>query len=48
VRCRIATDYLWHAPSMQEIAELLGFSEAPNSGAFLRWTQRSPSSYGQR
>ena len=32
--------------STQEIAELLGFSEATNfRRAFLRWTQRSPTSY---
>ncbi len=32
--------------STQEIAELLGFSEATNfRRAFMRWTQRSPTSY---
>jgi AraC-like DNA-binding protein len=47
VRCRIATDYLVSTHlSTQEIAELLGFSEATNfRRAFLRWTQRSPTSY---
>ncbi len=47
VRCRIATDYLVGTHlSTQEIAELLGFSEATNfRRAFLRWTQRSPTSY---
>ena len=47
VRCRIATDYLTTTHlSMQEIAELLGFSEATNfRRAFLRWTRRSPTSY---
>ena len=47
VGCRIATDYLVSTHlSTQEIAELLGFSEATNfRRAFLRWTQRSPTSY---
>jgi AraC-like DNA-binding protein len=47
VRCRIATDYLVGTQlSTQEIAELLGFSEATNfRRAFLRWTHRSPTSY---
>ncbi len=47
VRCRIATDYLVSTHlSTQEIAELLGFSEATNfRRAFLRWTRRSPTSY---
>jgi len=47
VRCRIATDYLTTTHlSTQEIAELLGFSEATNfRRAFLRWTRRSPTSY---
>ena len=47
VRCRIATDYLTTTHlSTQEIAELLGFSEATNfRRAFLRWTRRSPASY---
>lgn len=47
VRCRIATDYLVTTHlSTQEIAELLGFSEATNfRRAFMRWTQRSPTSY---
>jgi AraC-like DNA-binding protein len=46
VRCRIATDYLTTTQlSTQEIAELLGFSEATNfRRAFLRWTRRSPAS----
>jgi AraC-like DNA-binding protein len=46
VRCRIATDYLTTTHlSTQEIAELLGFSEATNfRRAFLRWTRRSPAS----
>lgn len=47
VRCHIATDYLATTHlSTQEIAELLGFSEATNfRRAFMRWTQRSPTSY---
>jgi AraC-like DNA-binding protein len=47
VRCRVATDYLTSTHlSTQEIAELLGFSEATNfRRAFLRWTRRSPTSY---
>jgi len=47
VRCHIATDYLISTHlSTQEIAELLGFSEATNfRRAFLRWTRRSPTSY---
>ena len=47
VRCHIATDYLVSTHlSTQEIAELLGFSEATNfRRAFMRWTQRSPTSY---
>jgi AraC-like DNA-binding protein len=47
VRCRIATDYLTTTHlSTQEIAELLGFSEATNfRRAFLRWTRRSPASF---
>jgi AraC-like DNA-binding protein len=47
VRCHIATDYLVTTHlSTQEIAELLGFSEATNfRRAFMRWTQRSPTSY---
>lgn len=50
VRCRIAIDYLrTTALSTQEIAELLGFSEATNfRRAFLRWTQRTPASYRVR
>jgi AraC-like DNA-binding protein len=47
VRCHVATDYLVSTHlSMQEIAELLGFSEATNfRRAFLRWTRRTPTSY---
>jgi AraC-like DNA-binding protein len=47
VRCRIAIDYLSSTTlSTQDIAELLGFSEATNfRRAFLRWTQRTPLSY---
>ncbi len=47
VRCHVATDYLVSTHlSTQEIAELLGFSEATNfRRAFLRWTRRSPTSY---
>ena len=47
VRCRIAIDYLSStALSTQDIAELLGFSEATNfRRAFVRWTQRTPQSY---
>ena len=50
VRCRIAIDYLrTTALSTQEIAELLGFSEATNfRRAFLRWNQRTPASYRTR
>lgn len=50
VRRRIAIDYLsTTALSTQEIAELLGFSEATNfRRAFLRWTQRTPASYRAR
>lgn len=47
VRCHVATDYLVSTHlSTQEIAELLGFSEATNfRRAFVRWTRRSPTSY---
>ena len=47
VRCRIAIDYLrTTALTTQEIAELLGFSEATNfRRAFVRWNQRTPASY---
>ena len=47
VRCHVATDYLVSTNlSTQEIAELLGFSEATNfRRAFMRWTRRSPTSY---
>lgn len=47
VRRHVATDYLVSTHlSMQQIAELLGFSEATNfRRAFLRWTRRSPTSY---
>ncbi len=47
VRCHVATDYLVSTHlSTQEIAELLGFSEATNfRRAFMRWTRRSPTSY---
>jgi AraC-like DNA-binding protein len=50
VRRRIAIDYLsTTALSTQEIAELLGFSEATNfRRAFLRWTERTPASYRGR
>jgi len=47
VRSRIAIDYLTTTHlSTQEIATLLGFSEATNfRRAFMRWTRRTPSSY---
>jgi AraC-like DNA-binding protein len=47
VRSRIAIDYLMTTHlSTQEIAMLLGFSEATNfRRAFVRWTRRTPSSY---
>lgn len=47
VRSRIAIDYLMTTQlSTQEIATLLGFSEATNfRRAFMRWTRRTPSSY---
>ncbi len=50
VRCHLATDYLVSTHlSTQEIAELLGFSEATNfRRAFLRWTRRSPTSFRRR
>ncbi len=50
VRCHVATDYLLSTHlSTQEIAELLGFSEATNfRRAFLRWTHRSPTSFRRR
>lgn len=50
VRCRIAIDYLRSTTlSTQEIAELLGFTEATNfRRAFIRWTERTPASYRVR
>jgi len=47
VRCRIAVDYLQNTElSTQEIAELLGFTEATNfRRAFLRWTSHTPTAY---
>lgn len=50
VRCRLAIDYLETTElTSQEIAELLGYTEATNfRRAFLKWTGKSPSDYRAR
>ena len=50
VRCSVAVDYLTSTElSTQDIAELIGFSEATNfRRAFVRWTERTPASFRRR
>jgi len=50
IRCELATEYLRSTNlTIQEIAELLGYSEVTNfRRAFLRWAEISPYQYRKR